>query len=131
MPKLVIFDLDGTLWHDDSEMMCKDTKFILKHLRSQGHTLAISSYNPEAETIISKLGIEDFFVEVIGGFTDCCTKIPHVKDILQSTGMSKNQVIFFDDFITNVRELQRWGISAHLVDERTGVTIHDIIAVDL
>lgn len=126
---LVIFDLDGTLWHDDTERLCEDTEWVLEYLTGENHTLALASYNPDAQEVLDRMSILHRFTSVIGDYS--MDKYDHVTELMGRLSFDKDQVIFFDDDERNVKMLTQRKVRAHLVDSRCGITLEDINAMGL
>ncbi|KVI10901.1 magnesium-dependent phosphatase 1 [Cynara cardunculus var. scolymus] len=131
LPRLVVFDLDYTLWpfycecRSKREMpsMYPHAKGILHALRDKGVDMAIASRSPSrdiAETFIDKLGIKSMFVaqEI---FSSWSHKTEHFKKIQQKTRVPYESMLFFDDEDRNTETVSKMGVTSILVNN--GVTL--------
>ncbi|KAL4555942.1 hypothetical protein LXL04_038576 [Taraxacum kok-saghyz] len=131
LPRLVVFDLDYTLWpfycecRSKREMpsMYPHAKGILSALKEKGVDMAIASRSPTrdiAETFVDKLGIKSMFVaqEI---FSSWSHKTEHFKKIQQKTQVSYDKMLFFDDEDRNIDSVSKMGVTSILVNN--GVTI--------
>lgn len=144
-PKLIVFDLDYTLWpywcdtHIDppfkmsNDGTVKDrfgrtvehypeVPEVLQRLKSQGYVLGVASRTGEiqgANQLIRLFGWEKFFTfkEIYPG-----CKITHFKKIKRDSGFGFEEMLFFDDERRNQIDLAKIGVLMTLVDERVGVT---------
>ncbi|KGN43755.1 magnesium-dependent phosphatase 1 [Cucumis sativus] len=125
LPKLVVFDLDYTLWpfycecRSKREMpsMYPHAKSILYALKDKGIDLAIASRSPTsdiAKTFIGKLGIESMFVaqEIFSSWTH---KTDHFQRIHSRTGVPFKSMLFFDDEDRNIETVGKMGVTSILV----------------
>ncbi|CAI9294445.1 unnamed protein product [Lactuca saligna] len=131
LPRLVVFDLDYTLWpfycecRSKREMpyMYPHCKDILNALKDKGVSMAIASRSPTrdiAETFIDKLGIKSMFVaqEI---FSSWSHKTEHFKKIQQKTQIPFDKMLFFDDENRNIEAVSKMGVTSILVNN--GVTL--------
>ncbi|KAL8205133.1 hypothetical protein R6Q57_008684 [Mikania cordata] len=131
LPRLVVFDLDYTLWpfycecRSKREMPClyPDAKGILCALKDKGVDMAIASRSPSrdiAETFIHKLGISPMFVarEI---FSSWSHKTEHFKKIQENTCVPYESMLFFDDENRNIESVSKMGVTSILVNN--GVTL--------
>jgi len=133
---LVIFDLDDTLIHEGFEdpferLMCAEAEDILKYLKHKGHTLAIASHNLKAKELAKQYNIHFYFDIILGECPPCYTKMPLINKILGLTLMEKKDVVFFDDLVEMASDTKRNGIATKLVDYTKGVTMNDVIFMNL
>ncbi|CAN6460090.1 unnamed protein product [Victoria cruziana] len=139
LPRLVVFDLDYTLWPFYCECCSKrempslypHAKGILHALKDKGVDVAIASRSPTpdiAKTFLNKLGLEDMFVakEIFSSWTH---KTEHFQRIKQRTGIPLNSMLFFDDEYRNIESVSNMGVTSIYVDNgvnigalRTGLT---------
>lgn len=138
LPKLVVFDLDFTLWpfwadthvsppftrksngsvQDRSGYKIKlydETLEILRLLRSKGVCLAAASRTedpPAAQELLRILDIEQYFLykEIYPG-----SKVTHFQKFKQASGISYSNMLFFDDEERNIHEISRLGVTCVLV----------------
>ncbi|TPP66157.1 magnesium-dependent phosphatase 1 isoform X1 [Fasciola gigantica] len=139
LPKLIVFDLDYTLWpfwcdthiyppihkRDDTLYNADGTKIniypdselILKCIHSNpGLKLACASRTGEiniAKQLLNLLGWDELFdyVVIFPG-----SKVMHFERLHKRTGIPYNQMVFFDDEHRNVSEVSRLGVHTHLVN---------------
>ncbi|XAR53022.1 Protein-tyrosine-phosphatase [Bertholletia excelsa] len=125
LPRLVVFDLDYTLWPFYCECRSKretpslypHSKGILFALKDKGVDVAIASRSPTpdtARTFINKLGIRSMFVaeEIFYSWTH---KTEHFQNINRRTGVPYNSMLFFDDENQNIETVSRMGVTSILV----------------
>ncbi|XP_021903821.1 magnesium-dependent phosphatase 1 [Carica papaya] len=125
LPKLVVFDLDYTLWpfycecRSKREMpsLYRDAKGILCALRDKGVDLAIASRSPTpdiANTFLDKLNIKSMFItqEIFSSWTH---KTEHFQRIRSRTGVPFNSMLFFDDEDRNIQAVSKMGVTSILV----------------
>ncbi|KAA8545661.1 hypothetical protein F0562_020888 [Nyssa sinensis] len=125
LPRLVVFDLDYTLWPFYCECRSKrempslypHAKGILFALKDKGIDIAIASRSPTvdiAKTFLDKLGIKPMFVsqEIFSSWTH---KTEHFQRINQRTGVPYNSMLFFDDEDRNIESVSKMGVTSILV----------------
>ncbi|KAM7479034.1 hypothetical protein LguiA_027247 [Lonicera macranthoides] len=126
LPRLVVFDLDYTLWpfycecRSKREMpsMYPHAKGILRALKDKGVDVAIASRSPTADiakAFLDKLGITSMFVaqEIFSSWTH---KTEHFQRINRRTGVPFNSMLFFDDENRNIQAVSKMGVTSILVD---------------
>ncbi|KAM1030495.1 hypothetical protein EV1_033989 [Malus domestica] len=131
LPRLVVFDLDYTLWpfycecRSKREMpwMYPHARGVLYALKEKGIGLAIASRSPTADiakTFIEKLSIKSMFAaqEIFSSWTH---KTDHFQRIHTRTGVPFNSMLFFDDENRNIQAVSKMGVTSILVDN--GVNI--------
>ncbi|CAI9104119.1 OLC1v1002735C1 [Oldenlandia corymbosa var. corymbosa] len=131
LPRLVVFDLDYTLWpfycecRSKREMpsMYPHAKGILHALKDKGIDVAVASRSPTADianTFLDKLGISSMFVvkEIFSSWTH---KTDHFQRINRRTGVPYNAMLFFDDENRNIEAVSKMGATSILV--RKGVNL--------
>ncbi|KAK7319487.1 hypothetical protein RJT34_04208 [Clitoria ternatea] len=131
LPRLVVFDLDYTVWpfycecrsKHDTPYLYPDVKGILNALKHQNIDLAIASKSPTpqiATTYLDKLNIRSMFVaeEIFYSWTN---KIDHFQKIHSKTGVPFNSMLFFDDDDNNIQGVSKMGVTSILV--RNGVNL--------
>ncbi|KAL1336184.1 uncharacterized protein LOC107468665 isoform X1 [Arachis duranensis] len=115
LPKLVVFDLDYTLWPFYCECRSKrempslypHATGILLALKQKGIHLAIASRSPTphiASSFLNKLNLNSIFVaqEIFSSWTH---KTDHFQKIHSTTGVPFNSMLFFDDENRNIQAL--------------------------
>ncbi|KAL5705392.1 protein-tyrosine-phosphatase [Ranunculus cassubicifolius] len=127
LPKLVVFDLDYTLWPFYCECRSKrempslypHAKGILYALKDKGIDIAIASRSPTpdiAKTFIDKLGFQSMFVaqEIFSSWTH---KTEHFQRIHKRTGVPFTSMLFFDDEDRNIESVSKMGVTSILVGD--------------
>ncbi len=138
--RLIVFDLDFTLW-DCGGTWCDCTRppyrkkesrvfdsrgseitlyphvrEILDYCREQGWIMALASRTDEpawARELLALLGIDRLFAhrEIYPG-----GKVTHLKRINRLSGVSFDRMIFFDDEMRNIRDTEALGVKAVYVE---------------
>jgi FkbH-like protein len=107
--KLVILDLDETLWEgvlsEGNVVFSSDQKCLLNNLLDAGVVLSICSKNDpkQVDSYLHQLGINDFFVFKSVNWTP---KGERVKQIIEQMQLREQNVLFIDDNATNRAEVQ-------------------------
>ncbi|XP_051144284.1 uncharacterized protein LOC127260557 [Andrographis paniculata] len=127
LPRLVVFDLDYTLWPFYCECLSKRSmpslyphaKGILNALKDKNIDVAIASRSPTPDTanaFLEKLGIKSMFIaqEIFSSWTH---KTDHFQKIKQRTGVPYNEMLFFDDEDRNIGAVSKMGVTSILVDD--------------
>ncbi|XP_020261730.1 magnesium-dependent phosphatase 1-like [Asparagus officinalis] len=133
LPRLVVFDLDYTLWPFYCECRSKrempslypHAKGILYALKDKGIDVAIASRSPTpdiAKTFLDKLGFQSIFVaqEIFSSWTH---KTEHFERIYRRTGVPFESMLFFDDENRNIISVSKMGVTSILVDD--GVNLEE------
>ncbi|MCO5579368.1 hypothetical protein L7F22_064319 [Adiantum nelumboides] len=131
LPRLVVFDLDYTLWpfycecrsKRESPRLYPEARGILNALKEKEVKMAIASRTPTpdiAQVFLNKLGLANFFVDM-EIFPSWTHKTEHLKNIHQKTSIPYNSMLFFDDEDRNIQSVSRMGVTSILVDD--GVNI--------
>nr|AFK40417.1 unknown [Lotus japonicus] len=131
LPRLVVFDLDYTLWpfycecrsKRDTPSLYPHVKGIMYALKGEGIDVAIASKSPTpdiATTFLDKLSISSMFVtkEI---FYSWQNKTDHFQKIHSSTGVPFKSMLFFDDDDNNIQGVSKMGVTSILV--RNGVNL--------
>ncbi|KAL5556558.1 hypothetical protein UlMin_038794 [Ulmus minor] len=125
LPRLIVFDLDYTLWPLYCEFDYKNphlyakARGVLNALKEKGIDLAVASRTPTpdiANRYLRQLGLQSMFVakEIYPSSTH---KTGHLKEIHNKTGVPYNSMLFFDDENRNIREVSKMGVTSILVDD--------------
>ncbi|GFQ08355.1 magnesium-dependent phosphatase 1 [Phtheirospermum japonicum] len=124
LPRLVVFDLDYTLWPFYCECspmpsLYPNAKGILYALKDKGVDIAVASRSPTpdiATTFLEILGIKSMFVaqEIFASWTH---KTDHFQKIKQTTGVPYNEMLFFDDENRNIEAVSKMGVTSILVGD--------------
>ncbi|KAI4296440.1 hypothetical protein L6164_036397 [Bauhinia variegata] len=127
LPKLVVFDLDYTLWPFYCECLSKrempslypHAKGILYALKDKGIDIAIASRSPTvdiAKTFLDKLNIKSMFIaqEIFSSWTH---KTDHFQRIHSRTGVPFDSMLFFDDEDRNIQAVSKMGVTSILVED--------------
>ncbi|GAB2292032.1 hypothetical protein Dimus_026280 [Dionaea muscipula] len=127
LPRLVVFDLDYTLWPFYCECRSKrempslypHAKGILSALKEKGVDVAVASRSPTADIakrFLTKLGVQSMFVaqEIFSSYTH---KTEHFQRIQWRTRIPFTSMLFFDDEDRNIQTVQNMGVTSILVND--------------
>ncbi|CAL5358272.1 unnamed protein product [Camellia sinensis] len=127
LPRLVVFDLDYTLWPFYCESRSKHempslfphAQGILYALKDKGIDVAIASRSPTADiamTFLEKLDVRSMLVaqEIFSSWTH---KTEHFQRINRRTGVPYNSMLFFDDEDRNIEAVSKMGVTSILVED--------------
>lgn len=127
LPRLVVFDLDYSLWpfwcecrsSKENPSLYPEATGVLNALRRKGVTMAVASRTPTpdiARTFLKKLNITDYFVnmQIYPSWTH---KVEHFQKILQSTEVPYKDMLFFDDEDRNILSVSQLGVTSILVND--------------
>jgi magnesium-dependent phosphatase 1 len=143
MARLIVFDLDLTLWHCAPLLWCDqltpplrrtasgqifaacrneirlypDVPEMLDRLTVAGHLLGLASRTsaPEiARELLELFGIRHYFAHQQIFPGD---KSAHFRALHEETRIAFRDMIFFDDEHRNIESVSRLGVSAHFVPE--------------
>ncbi|KAJ7943729.1 Magnesium-dependent phosphatase-1 [Quillaja saponaria] len=125
LPRLVVFDLDYTLWpfycefynEDDMPYLFPQARGILYALKDKGIDMAIASRSPTpeiAKAFLDKLSIKSMFVaqEIFSSWTH---KREHFQRIYRKTGFPYSSMLFFDDEERNTETVSKMDVTSILV----------------
>ncbi|XP_004504843.1 uncharacterized protein [Cicer arietinum] len=141
LPRLVVFDLDYTLWpfycecrsKRDTPSLYPHSRGILSALRDKGIDAAIASKSPTpdiATVFLQKLRITSMFVarftqlhfinhqiiKIKEIFYTWTPKTEHFQKIHSRTGVPYNSMLFFDDDNNNIKGVSKLGVTSILVN---------------
>lgn len=149
-PRLIVFDLDETLWpwgvddfifkppykkqsngsvHDARGKLMEpfgDSSKILQKLHSEQIEIAAASrtsYPPGAYSLIDLLGWKKYFkyTEIYPG-----SKKAHFEELKKQSGFTYDQMLFFDNEDRNIIDVSKLGVISILVDTYSGCTLKDL-----
>lgn len=137
-PKLIVFDLDYTLWPfwvdthitcpmkknrngkivdgSGSEITCyPDVPNILERLRSEGYIMGVASRTEWPDGARQLLGLLDWnkyfqYQEIYPG-----KKTTHFQRMHDKTGVPYSEMLFFDDEQRNITDIRQLGATSILV----------------
>lgn len=137
---LIVFDFDGVLRLGNDKQMTEFAKEILPKL-AELHRVCLCSYNPGAWEIVVKNNVQQYFTdyklsdryiapddELPGSF------IPKSQHILDWIALYRpSRTVFFDDVLTNVKEVQLRipDCCCVLVNPVTGITQNNLFSASL
>ncbi|KAF4350468.1 hypothetical protein F8388_005078 [Cannabis sativa] len=126
LPRLVVFDLDYTLWplycefydDDDKPRLYAESSSVLNALKEKGIDLAVASRTPTpkvASAFLKTLAIDSIFLakEIYPSSTH---KTKHFQEIHNKTGVPFSSMLFFDDEDRNIRAVSKMGVTCILVE---------------
>ncbi|KAK4781050.1 hypothetical protein SAY87_017156 [Trapa incisa] len=125
LPRLIVFDLDYTLWpfyceccyENEMPYLYPHAMGILQTLKEKGIDVAIASRSPTpdiAMTFLDKLEIWSMFVaqEI---YSSCSHKMDHFQRIHARTGVPFSSMLLFDDEDRNIEAVSKMGVTSILV----------------
>ncbi|KAL4235081.1 Magnesium-dependent phosphatase 1 [Mactra antiquata] len=144
-PKMIVFDLDYTLWpfwvdtHVDPPFQkrksgdvvdrngrpvkpYREVPDVLKKLKSEGYLIAVASRTSctkEANSLIALFNWDQYFCqkEIYPG-----CKLTHFNKFSAQQGIAFKDMLFFDDEYRNIQDLSKVGVTCYYIDESIGVT---------
>lgn len=150
--RLIVFDLDCTLWPFHVDMFTYSPPYkrkngdivdahgskmepypesleLLKHWSTKCDIAVASrtSYPPGAESLLNLFGFEKYikYREIYPG-----CKNTHFIRLKKSSNYEFSEMLFFDDEPRNIRDIRKLGVESVLVDSDVGVTnkiIEDVV----
>ncbi|KAJ3671927.1 hypothetical protein LUZ60_008006 [Juncus effusus] len=128
LPRLVVFDLDYTIWPYDCDMCYKEgmpdpyphSTAIIHALKEKGVDLAIASRSPTpdiARAFLEKMGVHNSFFISQEIFRSWGPKIEHFKRIQRRTGVPYNSMLFFDDDYRMIQAVSEIGVTCIRVED--------------
>ncbi|KAK2656579.1 hypothetical protein Ddye_009631 [Dipteronia dyeriana] len=127
LPRLVVFDLDYTLWpfyceccyENEMPNVYTHVKGIIEALKERGVDMAVASRSPTpniAKTFLHKLGFHSMFVaqEIFSSWTH---KTEHFQRIHRKTCVPFSSMLFFDDEDRNTQAVSKMGVTSILVGD--------------
>eukprot|EP00249_Psilotum_nudum_P027469 c35176_g1_i1 orf=361-861(-) len=131
LPRLVVFDLDYTLWpfwcecrsKRDYPSLYPQAKGVLNALKDREVMMAVASRSPTpdiARVFLQKLNLMPLFVstEIYPSWNH---KAEHFRNIQQKTGIPYSSMLFFDDEDRNTQTVSKMGVTSVLVNN--GITL--------
>lgn len=144
-PKLVVFDLDYTLWpfwvdtlvdppfqkRESGEVVDRRGRIVkhfpevpkvLRRLQSEGYKVAIASRTDcivEANVLISLFDWNKYILykEIYPG-----CKTQHFTKFKEYSGILFEDMLFFDDEHRNILDLSKHGVTCYNIDDNIGMT---------
>ncbi|KAJ8927912.1 hypothetical protein NQ314_019542 [Rhamnusium bicolor] len=138
-PKLIVFDLDYTLWpfwvdthvtppfkkgstgeifdSFGSKIKCyPEVPEVLKNLHDEGYILGVASRTGEiqgAKQLMTLFGWDKYFSykEIFPG-----SKTTHFKNMKKQSGIDYSEMMFFDDEQRNIRDISELGVLSIFVN---------------
>lgn len=123
---VIVFDYDQTLVDDHGKLFPQIEEIIL-FLKEDGHTLAIASYNHNAEKYIERHNLHHHFTAFEAFWHPKVTKRQHLEKLSQKLGVECAEMILFDDLWSNINETKHITGLSVLVSPETGVTRNDVL----
>ncbi|XP_043468572.1 magnesium-dependent phosphatase 1-like [Leptopilina heterotoma] len=139
-PKIIVFDLDYTLWpfwvdthvtppfrygkgtdvidaHGQKIRYYKDSPEILKNLVKEGYEVGVASRTSEikgANQLLNLFGWDKYinYKEIYPG-----SKVTHFSKIKKDSGVDFKDMLFFDDEQRNIVDLTKLGVLSILVKD--------------
>lgn len=106
--KMVIWDLDNTLWDgvlDEGEVVPRaDRVKMIRELNDRGVVNSVCSKN-DPEKAVSKLGEISLLDEIVFPAIAWTSKGPMVKSIIEDAQLRAENILFVDDEETNLKEV--------------------------
>lgn len=107
-----------------------ETLAVLEHWSKKCEIAVASrtSYPPGAESLLSLFGMDKYikYKEIYPG-----CKLTHFNQLKKKSGVSYNEMLFFDDESRNIRDLKSVGVESVLIDQDVGITralIEEVVA---
>ena len=132
--KVYIFDLDNTLYLREVDPDYKiiyeyELIIFLNNLKKNNKILAIASHNTIPRYYLEKINICNYFDYIIGEYprSKYCMIEEILKNIKIDKCITKNDVIFFDDLNSNIKNCQENGIKSIKVDPKKGIEFQKYI----
>lgn len=140
-------EIENTKYKKEYEEKLKEK---LKTLKKNNIKLAIATYNSRPETILTELRIlhlfdiiykptELLYDEYISNYRNiknatvwimgqiakiCWNKGIMVETIMKDLKCSKDETIYFDDYINNVYDVKKLGVRSVYVNKKVGIPLH-------
>lgn len=141
--KIFVFDLDNTLFLHKvgniyREQYNKKLKNFLNYLKDNDKLLYIATHNFNPNIILYEMNIlPSFFTGIIKETKDVwsnlntidqyTSKKDMILDILNNNkNFSKNDIIFFDDAIYNIKQVESIHVKSIYVQELNGINFSEI-----
>ena len=102
---LVIFDLDGTLIHEDGGL---EDFSVLSRLKNENCVLAIASRNDyfHAIEVLSKYDMIDYFEYIMADFRPKVYQVREIMNFARRDGIDFSDVVFIDDYLPNIQRIK-------------------------
>ncbi|KAF6775064.1 hypothetical protein AHF37_05306 [Paragonimus kellicotti] len=106
-----VFDSNG-----EAVNVCPDSNYLLESIKNEdGVLLACASRTVFPESALQLIRAHDWdkLFDVMEIYPS--SKVKHFNALAKKTGVSFNEMLFFDDLHWNIDEVSRLGVHAHLV----------------
>lgn len=138
--KIFVFDLDNTIIlhkvdiHYASKYKSKIVKFLVS-LKNKGKFIYIASHNREPDEVLYNHNIPLYLFDGIIGENRMLSK--HINKIEEYTSkkdmilevlskhknLSKDDLVFFDDIVYNIKQVESINVRSILVDRYKGIDL--------
>ena len=126
-PRVICFDIDGTLINEKTDKVFKDALSVLEDYRLSYSKLCVASFRDDARSVLIKNNIHELFetIESPPAFA-CYSKSAMLEKIACDYGIHYTDMIFFDNLEKNCQDCNTHGFFAWQVDTNKGVCIPDL-----
>lgn len=141
--KILVFDLDNTLYlhHVDqiySETYHKKVKNFLMYLKDNDKLLYIATHNFHPDNYLNKINVPPLLFDGIiketkdvhpslNSIMEYTSKKDMVLEILDKhKNLTKDDIIFFDDHMYNIKEVEKLNVKSIYVNEMKGIDFSEI-----
>lgn len=134
--KVFVFDLDNTLYMHSCnrihrEIYHEQVKIFLQNLKNLGKILCIATHNTGPFYYLENLKIKELFHHIIlekkplhsdfNTIDQYTGKDEMINELIGKIGCTKEEIIFFDDSLYNIKKVESIGIKSILVSDQTGI----------
>lgn len=141
--KIFVFDLDDTLYlhnvsREYSSIYHKKVKNFLNYLKDNNKLLYMATHNLYPDALLFSINISPSFFDgiiketkYINPITDTIKDYTSKKDMIleilkNHKDLTKDDVIFFDDNIYNIKQVESIGVKSIYIDENKGIIFSDV-----
>lgn len=134
-----VFDLDNTLYlhmvNDECKLKYnKKVKDFMIFLKSKNKKLCIATHHRDPNKLLIELGINDLLDIVvyetrygIYNINEFTKKSDMIKSIQEKLGCKRDEIIFFDDFAYNIKNVSEINVKSVLVSEYLGINFDEYV----